>query len=283
MSRLMGIRHGPAYYGLNNPGNTIIENNHVEGMAVKYKFRPSLTNGQVWEGKGKMPTANELFGYPEKWYNGFPLSKTSEETGFASNPETIIMPNPDAGFKLGDDFKDSYNIANRQREKAMVYAFKPENIAVEAVTENLNEILESIQDQRDSAKHEHVIKSLKDKGFTDEEIKEYIKEKRKRDIEYAVIEASRPDAVKYGLEDLLHTSTGLNAESYTEDLPVAEKYGMRSEIAVIKHVGAKKREMDVMSVGTEPKPLEPKLKGTQKKLAQAAVGSLTMEDYLGKK
>jgi hypothetical protein len=277
MSRLQGILEMPGFHGF--PSKASIENNQQEVSQPVYKFRRYLTNGQMWEHKGALPY-NPEFNYPEKSKFAFPQSKTSLDTGFASNPETIMFPNPDAGYKLNPEFKDAYFLAYNQREIAQKGAEEKQDINLperkkklgfigSAVTgkraeDNLNRLLKFNALQTEEAIAEYaegvsgavkakLTEKLKKAGFSEEAIQKYLNKQEDEAIEAVAKSTTKLDSVSaMDVASLMDYPTatdaaGIGATSVVQNPQVqVSKVGKRNTFASLD--GPRRRMIDLSKI-----------------------------------
>jgi hypothetical protein len=277
MSKLQGILEMPGFNGF--PSKAFIENNQQEVSQPVYKFRRRLTNGQMWEHKGALPY-NPNFNYPEKSKFAFPQSKTSLQTGFASNPETIIFPNPDAGYKLNPEFKDAYFIAFNQREIAKKGAEEKQDINLperkkklgfissavsgKRADENLNRLLKFNALQTEEAVTEYaqgvsgpikikLMAKLKNAGFSDEAVQKYLNKQEDEAIEAVAKTSTKLDSVSsMDIASLIDYPTatdavGIGATSVVQNpLVQVSKVGKRNTFASLD--GPRSRLIDLNKI-----------------------------------
>jgi hypothetical protein len=225
MSKLQGILEMPGFNGF--PNKAFIENNQQEVTQAVYKFRRRLTNGQMWEHKGALPY-NPNFNYPEKSKFAFPQSKTSLETGFASNPETIMFPNPDAGYKLNPEFKDAYRITNEQNETAYDKIRRERGHLNSEIIEDVttNFVMQYMNTSIEAAEGE-LREKLRLEGFSDEEINEYIKKRKAEKIDYIAKNITKTDS-------MLHFMKGFDPDTGTEGAGIGALSGLQSQMSAIE-------------------------------------------------
>jgi hypothetical protein len=192
-SKLQGILEMPGFHGF--PSKASIENNQQEVSQPVYKFRRYLTNGQIWNHKGSLPY-NPEFNYPEKSKFAFPQSKTSLETGFASNPETIMFPNPDAGYKLNPEFKDAYYLSFKQREIAHDKERRERgHLNSEIIGDVTTNFVKEYMHKADTIREAEQRAKLQKDGFTEEEINEFFRKRETAKMDYIVDSVGKIDAV----------------------------------------------------------------------------------------
>jgi hypothetical protein len=224
MSKLQGILEMPGFNGF--PSKAFIENNQQEVSQPVYKFRRYLSNGQMWEHKSALPY-NPNFNYPEKYKFAFPQSKTSLDTGFASNPETIMYPNPDAGYKLNPEFKDAYRITNEQRgiahdKERRERGHMNSEIMADATTNFVKQYMNTAIEAGEGELRE----KLRLEGFSDEEVNEYIKKRKAEKIDYIAKNINKTDA-------MVHFMKGFDPDTGMEAAGIGALSGVQSSLAEI--------------------------------------------------
>lgn len=229
------------------------------------RIMPKLNNGKRWVHPGKeMPLHNEDIPYrvnpAMRRNNAIPLSKPSTETHKANNPETASYMNPKS-VPFYQDLADAQKQADVQRalsgasheERGMLTlaelkeAGKLARVGLESergvlrLSEKkpygdvdmsfLHDDEEKMRDMFDARKHVNMqekIAHLLNKGFTEDEIADYLKKQREHDIEK---EARMPISQAIGVEQVLasirasHTgmdATGIVPTGLTQNVAVQE-------------------------------------------------------------
>jgi hypothetical protein len=237
MSKLQGILEMPGFNGF--PSKAFIENNQQEVTQAVYKFRRRLTNGQMWEHKGALPY-NPNFNYPEKSKFAFPQSKTSAETGFASNPETIMFPNPDAGYKLNPEFKDAYFIAFKQGKIADDKIRRERgHLNSEIIEDVTTNFVKEYMAKADTVKEAELREKLRLEGFSDEEINEYIRKRQTDKIDYIAKNITKTDSMVHFMKGF-DPDTGMDAAGISASSVIQNPLVQVSETPAAKRVRARK-------------------------------------------
>ena len=237
MSKLQGILEMPGFHGF--PSKASIENNQQEVSQPVYKFRRYLSNGQMWEHKGALPY-NPEFNYPEKSKFEFPQSKTSAQTGFASNPETIMFPNPDAGYKLNPEFKDAYYLAYKHGQVAYDKERRERgHLNSEIIGDVTTNFVKEYMHTADTVKEAELREKLRIEGFSEEEINEYLKKRKAEKIDYIAKNINKTDAMVHFLKGF-DPDTGMDAAGISASSVVKNPLVQVSETPAAKKSRARK-------------------------------------------
>jgi hypothetical protein len=261
-SRLQGILETPGFKGYPTGGNMASGfSSQKEEDLVPFEIKqaiilPKLNNGRRWVHPGKA-----LPQHPEdKFYKidpalakvgAVPLSKTSSETGRASNPETAMIPNK-RPIPFYEDLASAQQVASDQNalaQTAELGRFPTEAELVLAgkikrkgtsndyrrisegrkIDENADmsfipEKQKSLTDYFAMAKEANLktmIENLQSQGFTEDEIRLYSEKVRSRDIEKAAEQRIQTNDNEKALRMMASSRpTGMNALGLSATTPL---------------------------------------------------------------
>jgi hypothetical protein len=265
-SRLQGILETPGFKGYPTGGNMesgFSSQKDEEQTPFEIKqvvILPKLNNGRRWVHPGKV-----LPQHPEdKFYkvdpalaklDAFPLSKTSSETGRASNPETAMIPNK-RPIPFYEDLADAQKVTDDQNalaQTAELGRFPTEaelmlagKIKRKGTSEDYKRISDgrkidenadmsfmpekqkSLTDYFGLAKEANMktmIKNLQSQGFTEDEIRVYFEKVRARDIEKAAEQRIQTNDTEDALRMLVSSKpTGTSALALSATTPLNIEY-----------------------------------------------------------
>jgi len=198
-------------------------------MPAPTVIKSRLTNDQMWEHRRAPPKAGGQFEYPRKELppGVYPQSKTSTQTGFASNADTILLPNHDP-FPVMTGLLEAQLTAMKQQDAAQRAATA--TTGREAAPPEYRERMKSPAELyfEELRKHHDAgrIDRLMAAGYTEDEIAEHLRGERMRDMRHVAMrhepEAAIEDVIQHLTDGLPRTGTnavGIGALSLAQRHP----------------------------------------------------------------